>query len=213
MSDRILIIGEPGSGKTASIRNLPPEQTFYVDADQKGLCWQNWRKDYSVDNHNYARTNDHEKVQALINNVAEKGTDIHYIVVDTLNALMIHDEMTRAKEKNFDRWMDLATCVYNMVSMAGTYRDDLTVIFTGHTQTERDDSGYTFTRMKTSGKKLDKICLESLFNVVLISKVIDGEYVFETQANNSTARTPMGAFTDMTIPNDITAVINVLKNY
>ena len=31
------VIGESGSGKTTSMRNLPPDETFYIDADKKGL--------------------------------------------------------------------------------------------------------------------------------------------------------------------------------
>ena len=106
-----------------------------------------------------------------------------------------------------------AQCVWDIVDMAYTLRDDLTIIFVAHTQTGRDDSGYLFTRIKTSGKKLDKICLESKFTTVLIAKCINGEYVFETHANNSTAKSPMGLFNTDTIPNDITSVIKVLEEY
>ena len=35
MSKAILIIGESGAGKTTSLRNLPPKETFYIDADKK----------------------------------------------------------------------------------------------------------------------------------------------------------------------------------
>jgi hypothetical protein len=82
-----------------------------------------------------------------------------------------------------------------------------------HTQTERDESGYLFTRIKTSGKKLDKICIESKFTTVLIAKCVDGEYIFETHAKNSTAKSPMGLFETDTIPNDIVAVIEALEKY
>ena len=40
---------------------------------------------------------------------------------------------------------------------------------------------------------------------------MDGRYVFETQANLSTAKSPMGAFEDKEIDNDITAVIEALE--
>ena len=70
-----------------------------------------------------------------------------------------------------------------------------------------------FTRIKPSGKKLDKIVLESKFPVVLYAKAKDGEYVFETHANNSTAKTPLGAFEADEIPNDIVPVLAALKDY
>ena len=112
-----------------------------------------------------------------------------------------------------DKWMDLATSVWNIVDSAYTYRDDLTFIFICHTQTERTDDGFSFTRIKTSGKKLDKITLESKFTTVLIAKAVDGNYIFETKANKSTAKAPKGAFDKDFIPNDITLVIEALKDY
>ena len=97
--------------------------------------------------------------------------------------------------------------------MGQQLREDLTVIFTAHTQTERDDSGFAFTRMKTSGKKLDKISIESMFTTVLLAKCVDGKYLFETQSNNSTAKSPMGAFEEKEIKNDITKVIKALEEF
>ena len=33
MAKVIGIMGESGSGKTTSMKNLPPEETFYIDCD------------------------------------------------------------------------------------------------------------------------------------------------------------------------------------
>jgi hypothetical protein len=121
--------------------------------------------------------------------------------------------MRRSKEKGYDKWMDLAQCMWNIVDAAYTLRDDLTVVFMAHTQTERDETGYSFTRIKTSGRKLDKICLESKFTTVLLAKCIDGRYVFETHANHSTAKTPLGLYDATTIDNDIAKVIDDLKRF
>lgn len=133
--------------------------------------------------------------------------------MDTLNAIMIDDEFKRMNEKGFDKWLDMAYSVYEIVSFANSLRDDLTVIFTIHSQTERDDSGYCFTRAKTSGKKLEKIVIESKFTTVILAKCGGGEYFFELKNNNSTVKTPLGAFEEDKIENDILKVIEALKNY
>lgn len=138
---------------------------------------------------------------------------IKVVVVDTINGLMVADEMRRSKEKGYDKWVDLAACVWDLVCKAHDLREDLTVVFTAHTQTDHDDNGYMFTRIKTSGKKLDKIVLESKFTTVLLSKCVDGAYKFETQANNSTAKSPMGAFDQMEIDNDVVEVIKALEDF
>ena len=86
-------------------------------------------------------------------------------------------------------------------------------MFIGHVDIERDYNGADiFAQVRTSGQKLKKIVLESLFTTVLYSKVVDGDYVFETLSNKSTAKSPMGLFAD-TVPNDLNVVINMLRQY
>lgn len=213
MSKVICVAGESGSGKTTSLRSLDPKATYYFDCDKKGLSWKGWKKQYSSENKNYKAISDAKFIETAIQAISEKTPQIKYVVIDTINGIMVDDEFNRAKEKGYDKWQDLATSVWNLVSISHTLREDLTVIFTAHTQTDRDDNGYMFTRIKTSGKKLDKIVLESKFTTVLISKVIDGKYVFETHANNSTAKTPLGAFEEDIIENDIQIVLEALKDY
>ncbi|NBH15590.1 ATP-binding protein [Lachnospiraceae bacterium] len=213
MAKVIAIMGESGSGKTTSMRNLDPAKTYYIDADRKGLSWKGWRSQYNSEAKNYVRCDDVNIVRQYIKKLSESCPQIKYIVVDTINGLMVADEMRRSKEKGYDKWVDLATCVWDLVVDCYNFRDDLTIIFTAHTQTETDDSGYRFTRIQTSGKKLNKIVLESKFTTVLLSKCVDGKYLFETRANNSTAKTPMGAFEDFEIENDIVKVIEALEEF
>ena len=215
MAQIIGIMGESGAGKTTSLRNLDPKTTLYVDTDKKGLSWKGWKKDYNAENKNYF-ADDHANVVKLALqkvNTDKEYKDYKVVVIDTLNGIMVADEMRRMKEKGFDKWQDLAASVYDIIDYALGMRDGVTVIFTAHTQTDHDDNGYMFTRIKTSGRKLDKIVLESKFPVVLHAKTIDGKHVFETQADFSTAKTPLGAFEDKYIDNDIVEVLKVLEEY
>lgn len=211
----ILIMGESGSGKTTSMRNLDPKTTMYIDCDKKGLAWKGWKQQYNTESKNYFACDDPDIVLTLLKRVNREDQFQHVTVcvIDTLNGMMVADEMRRSKEKGYDKWQDLAFSVYSIVDYALTVRENLTVIFTAHSQTDHDENGYLFTRTKTSGKKLDKIVLESKFPVVLLAKGDNGQYVFETHANHSTAKTPLGAFEGNQIPNDITAVLEALKDY
>lgn len=213
MSKIICIMGESGSGKTTSMRNLDPKTTFYIDCDGKGLSWKGWRKQYSLDAKNYARSDNPATVARLMEEVNANCPNIKVVVIDTLNGIMVADEMRRMKEKNYDKWADLAQSVYSIVDRANKMREDLTVIMTAHTQTDTDDNEYMFTHIKTNGKKLNKICLESKMTTVLLSKKSGDRYVFETQANKSSAKSPMGAFNDAEIDNDIAQVIKALEDY
>lgn len=215
MSKIICIMGESGSGKTTSFRTLDPSTTYYVDCDKKGLSWRGWKNQYNAENKNYLKTDNQGLILKLMHSINDSETAKHIktIVIDTINGIMVADEMRRSREKGYDKWLDLACAIYDIIDYALIMRDDLTVIFVAHTQTERDESGYSFTRIKTSGKKLDKITLESKFPVVLLAKVVDGKHVFETKANFSTAKTPLGAFEDNYIDNDISEVLKVLEEY
>ena len=211
----ILIMGESGSGKTTSMRGLDPKTTMYIDCDKKGLAWKGWKQQYNTESKNYFACDDPDIVLTLLKRVNREDQFQHVTVcvIDTLNGMMVADEMRRSKEKGYDKWQDLAFSVYSIVDYALTVRENLTVIFTAHSQTDHDENGYLFTRTKTSGKKLDKIVLESKFPVVLLAKGDNGQYVFETHANHSTAKTPLGAFEGNQIPNDIVAVLEALKDY
>ena len=188
MSHVICIAGESGTGKTTSMRNLDPNTTLYIDCDKKGLSWKGWKQQFSGEKKNYLVTDFPQVALQALRKVNEQDSmkHIRVVVVDTLNGLMVADEMRRTKEKGYDKWQDLAQSIYDLVDYSLTMRDDVTIVFVAHTQTDHDDNGYMFTRIKTSGRKLDKITLESKFSTVLLSKCIDGRYVFETQANFST---------------------------
>ena len=208
-------MGESGSGKTTSMRNLDPETTFYIDCDKKGLSWKGWRSQYQYEKHNYMATDQISTVSQLLNKIStqENMKQIKVVVIDTLNGLMVADEVRRMKEKGYDKWQDLAQCVWELLDSLYTFRDDLTIIVLCHSQTQKEDDGYTFTRIKTSGKKLDKLCIESKLTTVLYAEAKDGEYILNTHAHNSTAKTPMGAFESDEIPNDMKAVLEALKEY
>lgn len=215
MAKIIAIMGESGAGKTTSMRNLDPKTTMYFDCDKKGLSWKGWKEQYNGANKNYIKTDDQNVVLSTLQIVdsSDKFKHIKTIIIDTINGIMVADEMRRMKDKGFDKWRDLAYAIYTIIDYALTMRNDLTVIFVAHTQTDREDSGYMFTHIKTSGKKLDKITLESKFPTVLLAKSLNGRYVFETKANNSTAKTPMGAISEAVIDNDIVQVLKALEEY
>ena len=210
MAKMILVMGEPASGKTVSLRNIPKNELYYIDCDKKGLNYKGWKEDFNKEKKNYFRTNDGESVAKILKGVSYTREDIKYIAIDTINSIMIADEMRRSKDKNFDKWVDLASCIFNLINIVPDLRDDLTIIFIGHTQT--DDEG--FTRLLTNGKKLNKIGLEKYFDTVLIAKNMDGKYVFETTSPNSTARVPMGCYEgEQYIDNDLYEIIKELKEY
>ncbi len=214
MSRLVCVMGESGSGKTTAMRTLDPKTTYYIDCDGKGLSWKGWRGQYSVENKNYFSCREIPKIERILYRISEKRHEIKTIVIDTLNTCMVDKEVKGMKENGFGKWIDLTQFVWDMVETAGRQREDLTVIFVMHSETVRDDYGYVFTHIRTNGRKLEKLVLESLFGTVLLAKrTEDGRNIFETQAKNSTAKSPMGAFENFEIENDMQKVLDALADY
>lgn len=214
MSKLICVMGESGSGKTTSMRTLNPKTTYYIDSDGKGLAWKGWRKQYNTEAKNYIVSRDIPSITRLIVNISEKKPETKTVVVDTLNTCMVDKEVKGMKETGYGKWIDLTQFVWDCIETAGKQREDLTVIFVMHSETIRDDFGYSFTRVKTNGRKLEKLVPESLFGTVLLAKKTDDDrYVFETQSKNSTAKSPMGAFETFEIDNDMAAVLKALEDF
>ena len=218
MSRVVGVMGESGAGKTTAMRNLDPKKTFYIDSDKKGLNWKGWRKAYSADNMNYWSSDSFSVVSGLLNkiNTEDKFKHIKYVVIDTLNGLMVAEEMRILAMQSGDKrsaWSDLAQNGWAIVNQALTMREDLTVIILCHSETVSDENGIVRTRIKTNGRKLEKLVLESKMTTVVWAVRQDGKYKFILSADNSTCKVPMNAFDTDECENDITIVLKALEDF
>ena len=212
------VMGESGSGKTTAMRNLPPEQTFYIDSDKKGLNWKGWKKQYNTENKNYLCTDSFTNVRKMLERIdkEEAFKHIKYVVIDTLNGMMVAEEMRILAMQGGDKrsaWTDLAQHGWGIVNKALEIRNDVTVIILCHSETISDDNGIVKTRIKTNGRKLEKLVLESKMTTVVWAIRQDGKYKFVLSADNSTCKVPMNAFENDVIDNDIMLVIHALEEY
>lgn len=226
MARVIGVMGESGSGKTTAMRNLPPEQTFYLDCDKKGLNWKGWRNQYiniREDKEDktkgfYVSSDNFASVSSALRHVNEdeKYKRIKYVVIDTLNGLMVAEEMKILAMQSGDKrsaWSDLAQNGWAIINQALELRNDLTVIILCHSETISDDNGIIRTRIKTNGRKLEKLVLESKMTTVVWAVRQDGKYKFILSADGSTCKVPLGAFQTDECENDIMVVIKALEDY
>lgn len=224
MGRKLLVIGESGSGKSTSTRNLDPKTTMFVNCIGKPLPFKGWRKNYTTYDRdsgegNMIRTHSAKNIVEVMKHVDGNMPHIKTIIVDDSQYIMSYEFMERAEEKGFDKFIQIGKNMWNVFRAPDELRDDLTVVFFGHSE-DVSANGFTKTKIKTIGKMLDeKITVEGMFTIVLLATCFMNkdkamEYVFVTQSNGTnTAKTPMDMFKEKAIPNDLDMVIKKVIEY
>jgi len=213
MSNLTLIIGESGTGKSTSIENLPPEETYIINVIGKKMPFRGFNKNYSPDKKNYICTDDYSKIlktlQGINNN--ELAKHIKNIVIDDFQYVMANEFMRRASENGWNKFTEIGQHAFAIVDECLKMRDDLFIFILSHS--ELGDNGKM--KIKTIGKMLDeKISLEGMFTTVMHTSIVDGKFKFITQNDGShIAKSPCGMFEDLHIDNDLLAIKNSMINY
>jgi len=212
MSIVTMILGESGTGKTTSLRNLNPAGTLLIQAITKPLPFRNpgWQV-FDVP----SRTGNifHTDQAADIINLMQK-TRRPIVVIDDFQYIMANEFMRRANEpkaNQYQKFVDIGKNAWDILNAATALPDSKRVYILSHIETT--DMGRT--KIKTIGKMLDeKITLEGMVTIVLRTVVRDGQYFFATRNNGSdTTKTPMGMFAGEMIDNDLAAVDTTILNY
>jgi len=223
MSELIGIVGETGSGKSRSIKNLNPAETVVMNTVGKSLPFQGWKKNYTKMTDisgNFYISDDAEKIISVMHLVSDKRPEIKSIICDDFQYLMSNEFMNRASEKGYDKFTDIAKHAWMVLDHGRRLRDDLNVFILTHDQIVMEDFAPK-RKMKTIGKLLDdKITLEGMFSVVLFTDVTKEKdkdvltYKFITQSDGSTTgKSPEGMFKSLKIDNDLKLVSDSIKSY
>jgi len=211
MSNTVLIIGQSGSGKSTSLRNLDPKSTFIISVLDKPLPFKGYKKLYSKENKNFYCSDNYKSIIEYIGAINERRKDITTLVIDDAHFLMANEFMNRACEKGFDKFSEMAQHMWQVMCAITTARNDLTCFVLSHS--EIDSAGIS--KPKTVGKMLDdKITLEAMVTVCMHTMVKDGEYKFLTQNDGShVCKSPIGMFEEGLIDNDLLIVKEKIENY
>ena len=195
----VLICGESGSGKSASLRNFEPEDVSIFNVAAKPLPFrkklpQKLTADYGI-------------IIQGIQNSQKKA-----FVIDDSQYLLCFESFAKAKETGYGKYTDMALHFYNLVQFVIRQTPpDVIVYFLHHTET---DSNTGKVKAKTMGKMLDnQLTLEGLFSIVLMCYTDGKKHCFVTQSDGmTTAKSPMEMF-PLEIDNDLEAVDQAIRDY
>lgn len=212
MSIATLIMGESGTGKSTSLRNLDPEQVLLIQAVKKPLPFRSsgWTPATAEGGSVFVTDNSKFIVKAM------HKTKKPIIVIDDFQYVMANEFMRRVTDQEsgngaFAKYNEIARSAWDVFQMASNLPDEKRVYILSHTST--DEAGKT--KIKTIGKLLDeKIVLEGLVTIVLRTLRINDAYIFATQNSGSdTTKSPLGLFDDEHVENDLAAVDKAICDY
>lgn len=216
MNNSILIIGESGTGKSTSLRNLDPKETMLVNVIGKSLPFRGAAKKYqklSSDGMegNYYASDESQKICRVIQLVNDKRPDIKTLVIDDYGYTLSNSFMRKAHQKGYDKFTEIGADTFNIFNLISNVRDDLFCVVVMHT--DIDQNGRY--KPKTVGKMVDQyVNIEGKFTYVFHALVVEGRYVF---LNNNDgvhmAKTPLGLFKESFVDNDLNQIINEIKQY
>jgi len=221
MAEIILYLGESGVGKTTSLRHLDPKHTVIVSPNSKSLPFPGGDAAY-VDGVNHIHTNKLTEVFGVLKHVNDSMPDVKVIVLDDFFHFIsarIFDPTFLGRTKGndaFAKWNELGADVFNTIfSQSQNLRNDLYIIIMAHTAVKDDGT----VSIKTAGKLMDNtIDIPSYFSYIFHGIIKEDDagvhYVMQTNRNSIYhAKTPMGAFPELYIPNDMNHIIGTINNY
>jgi len=211
VSNVIVILGESGTGKSTSLRNLDPDSTFIINVLNKPLPFRSYKNLYNTDKKNLLETDDYRKIIPYLKAINERGKNIKNIIIDDFSFLMNNEFMHRCREKGYDKFTDMGSNVFNIMDICQNFRDDLYCYLLCHT--EKDHANMI--KPKTVGKMTsDYVGLAERATIVLHTQIIDRRYAFLTQNDGMhVAKTPMGMFDEPYIDNDLQEIRKTIDAY
>lgn len=212
MSIASLILGESGTGKSTSLRNLDPAHTLLIQMVKKPLPFRSneWKPIGPDGGSVYVSDDSTMIVKAM------QKTRKEIIVMDDFQYLLANEFMRRVTDvakgnEAFAKYNEIARHAWDVLMAASSLADHKRVYILSHTST--DDFGKT--KIKTIGKLLDeKIVMEGLVTIVLRTTVQNGNYLFSTRNSGAdTVKSPLGLFDTELIENDLASVDAAIFNY
>lgn len=225
-AETIAIVGESGTGKSTSLRNLNPEETFIISTTGKPLPFRGYKKKYipikiegKTVTGNYCVSSKWDQILKILQIVDKMMPHIKQVIVDDFQYVLSYEFVDRATEVGYTKFSELAQHAMEILRYAEKMREDCKMIFLTHSENVGDIMNPKYV-IKTVGKLLsEKVTLEGLFTYIFFTKVTEGDdgkmqYKLITNSDGTcVAKTSLGMFDELEIDNDLAEIIKVIDAY
>lgn len=221
MAKTILICGKTGTGKTTSIRTLNPEETVILSVINRTLPFKFTGK--YVKNKNLFLTTTYEDVLKGLQ-WANKQKNVKNIVITDGTYIIRQEYFKKANQTGYNKYTEFAMHMQQILKAIQELRDDINVFMEYHVESNVTDSGATEYKPSTVGKLLDSQynILENIDIVLFASPTFEDKNIIYGFYTNRTldrmgaeipAKSPMGMFDEIFIPNDLAFVVQKINEY
>lgn len=225
-AETIAIVGESGTGKSTSLRNLNPEETFIISTTGKPLPFRGYKKKYiplKIEGKNvtgnYYVSSKWDQILKILQIIDKMMPHIKQVIVDDFQYVLSYEFVDRATEVGYTKFSELAQHAMEILRYSEKMREDCKMIFLTHSENVGDVMNPKYV-IKTVGKLLsEKVTLEGLFTYIFFTKVSEGDdgrmqYKLITNSDGTCiAKTSLGMFEEMEIDNDLAEIIKVIDAY
>lgn len=197
----VLILGESGSGKSASMRNFNGSDVSILNVASKPLPFRN-KNGLKMAN---------KATYGMIKGALSSGRTLSY-VIDDAQYLMAFESFEKANETGYGKFTVMAKNYEEMLRYIQEDTPPDTIVYVLQHIDKLDDGSV---KAKTLGKMLDQqLTIEGLFSIVLLAKADEKRHYFITQSDGTNpCKSPMEMFDNVEIDNDLKAVDTAIREY
>ena len=201
MGIAVLVLGESGSGKSASMRNFKQRDVSVLNVGSKPFPFKNVNGIKKADKATYG----------MIKGAVASGRTLSY-VIDDAQYLMAFESFEKANEVGYGKFTNMAKNYQEMLRYIQEDTSPDTIVYVlQHIDTNEDGK----VKAKTLGKMLDQqLTVEGLFTIVLLCEANEKGHYFITQSDGTNpCKSPMGMFDEIKIDNDLKRVDDAIREY
>lgn len=198
MARLIFILGNSGTGKTSSMRNLTKEEASYITVTGKEFPFRSDIKPVKVKTMGEAK----KMVEASKKPI---------VIIDDINYLFTREVFSADSKKNpFEIYDSLSKDFYHLVEAILNKDTEQNFYLMGHL--ENPDSEVR--ALKTLGQSTRKNNNPEGWTNLVFESVVDlDEFVFKVKTDGSGVKSPIDMFENSTVENDIKVINDKINKY